>query len=105
MKTPNVSLKHIRTTSEICCNEGTEDANLPCSWNILKILVTPLSSIPQGIMKDVSKNDMSGFTFKENPCVVIHRDDETPTAAIFSSPTQTPTYKKKYESFPSERTK
>ena len=46
--------------------------------------------MPHGIMTEVSKNERSGHIFNAKPCVVIHLDDETPTAAIFLPLTQTP---------------
>ena len=55
-----------------------------------EILVTPRPSIPQGMITDVSNMSRLGFTFNANPCVVIHRAEEMPTAAILFGPTHTP---------------
>ena len=54
------------------------------------MLVTPFPVIPHGIMTEVSKNESSDDTLMAKPCVVIHLDAETPTAAILLFSTNTP---------------
>ena len=88
---PKTFSNFFKTVFEISTSESAssnfscppEPPQSPLSCNTFAKLVTPLPSIPQGIINDVSKYSNCGEMLSANPCVVIHLLDDTPTAAIF----------------------